>query len=252
MIRSLNLVAYQAWTDQRSFWRNPEYAFFTFSLPLAILLVIGTTKTWQPIAGTHVSSVALFVAGILAFGVVVAAYGNLAAKIAILRGDGVLKRIRTTPLQPLVYLFGQLASTLITTFLVAVATIVLGQLVFGAEPIAGRTPVLILGICLGIVCFAALALAISTAIRSPDSAGPITNATYLPIAIVSGLFDPALALPHWLSRIVDLFPIQPLAAILDAAYDPATHHFPVSDLGILAAWTAIGVIIALRFFRWQP
>ena len=111
---------------------------------------------------------------------------------------------------------------------------------------------LILGVCLGIVCFAALALAVSTAIRSPDAAGPITNATYLPIAIVSGLFDPALALPSWLSRIIDLFPIQPLAANLDAAYDPAIRHFPFSDLGVLAVWTVIGVVIALRFFRWQP
>lgn len=252
MIRVLNLVGYQAWIEQRSFWRNPEYAFFTFALPLAILLVIGATKTWQPIPGTHVSSVALFVPGILAFGVVVAAYGNLAAKIAILRGDGVLKRIRTTPLQPAVYLTGQLTSTLATTFLVAVATIVLGQLVFGAEPLAGRTPMLIFGLCLGIICFAALALAVSTAIRNPDVAGPITNATYLPIAIISGLFDPALALPSWLSRIVGLFPVRPLASVLDAAYDPAIHHFPLSALGILAGWTAIGVIIALRFFRWQP
>jgi ABC-2 type transport system permease protein len=250
-MRKPRLVAYQAWIDQRSFWRNPEYAFFTFALPLAILVVIGATKSWSPIPGTRISSVALFVPGILAFGVVVAAYGNLAARIAILRGDGVLKRIRTTPLQPSIYLAGELASTLATTLLVALATILLGDLIFGTAPLPSRTLLLCLGLCLGIVCFAALALAVSTAIRSPDVAGPITNATYLPIAIISGLFDPSLSLPGWLSRIVGWFPIRPLAVALDAAYDPAMHQFPATDLVILAAWTAVGVIIALRFFRWQ-
>jgi ABC-2 type transport system permease protein len=250
-MRTSRLVAYQVWSEQRSFWRNPEYAFFTFALPIAILVAIGATKSWSPIPGTNLSSVALFVPGILAFGVVVAAYGNLAARIAILRGDGVLKRIRTTPLRPTIYLAGELTSTLTTTLLVAVVTILLGDIIFGAAPLPGRVPLLCLGLCVGIVCFAALALAVSTAIRSPDVAGPITNATYLPVAIISGLFDPALSLPAWLSRIVGWLPVRPLAVALDAAYDPAMHQFPGTDLLILAAWTAVGVIIALRYFRWQ-
>lgn len=250
-MRTLHLAAYQTWIDQRSFWRNPEYAIFTFALPIGILVAIGATKSWSPIPGTDVSSVALFVPGILAFGVVVAAYGNLAARIAILRGDGVLKRIRTTPLRPGVYLAGELGSTLTTTLLVAFATIILGDAIFSAAPLLSRIPLLCLGLCVGIVCFAALGLALSTTIRSPDVAGPITNATYLPIAIISGLFDPSLSLPGWLSRVVGWFPLEPLAAVLDAAYDPAMHGFPAADLVILAAWTAGGVAIALRFFHWQ-
>jgi ABC-2 type transport system permease protein len=250
-MRQISLAAYQAWIEQRSFWRNPEYAFFTFALPIAILIAIGATKSWSPIPGTTISSVALFVPGILAFGVVVAAYGNLAQRIAILRGDGVLKRIRTTPLRPGVYLAGELGSTLVTTLLVALATIILGDVAFGAAPISGRTPLLCLGLCVGIVCFSALGLAVSTGIRSPDTAGPITNATYLPIAIISGLFDPQLSLPAWLSTIVGWFPLRPLAVVLDSAYDPVMRQFPATDLLIMAAWTAASVIIALRFFRWQ-
>ena len=38
----------------------------------------------------------IFVPSIIAFGVIVAAYVNLGAKLATLRHDGVLKRIRTT------------------------------------------------------------------------------------------------------------------------------------------------------------
>ena len=76
----------------------------------------------------------LFVPGILAFGIIVAAYGTLAATIAMLRADGVLKRIRATPLPPGMYLAGQLTSVLVTSLVVGITTIVLGRLVFGIAP----------------------------------------------------------------------------------------------------------------------
>jgi ABC-2 type transport system permease protein len=251
-MREIRLAGFQTWLEQRSFWRNPEYVVFTFTLPMALLLVIGATKTWRPIQGTHTSSVALFVGSILAFSVVVAAYGNLAARMAIARSEGVLKRIRTTPLRPVTYLAAQLASTLVVTLMAGATTIILGLAVYGAAPRPGGEPLLILGLVVGITCFASLGLALSTVIRSSDVAGPISNATYLPIAIVSGVFDPSMKLPGWLSRVVGLFPVKPLTNVLEDAYNPTAHHFPAGDLGILAIWTVAGVLIAVRWFRWQP
>jgi hypothetical protein len=52
----------------------------------------------------------------------------------VLRSDGVLKRVAATPLPPAAYLTSQLASTFITTALIAVATVALGGLAFGTVP----------------------------------------------------------------------------------------------------------------------
>lgn len=41
--RHIRLGARQALHEQRSFWRSAEYALFTFALPLALLLLIGST-----------------------------------------------------------------------------------------------------------------------------------------------------------------------------------------------------------------
>lgn len=251
-MREVRLASYQTWLEQRSFWRNPEYVVFTFALPPALLIVVGSTKTWQPIPGTHVSSIALFVPSVLAFGVAVAAYGNLATRIAILRSDGVLKRIRTTPLRPATYLAAQLMSTLATTLLVAVSTMVLGLAAYGVAPSASGGLLLILGLLIGITCFASLGLALSTVIRNADVASPIVNVTYLPVAIVSGVFDPSMTLPGWLSGIVGLLPVKPLANILEDTYSPVAHPFPAGDLAVLACWAVAGVLVALRWFRWQP
>lgn len=252
MMSELRLAGYQTWLEQRSFWRNAEYVVFTFALPPLLLMIIGSTKHWDPISGTHVSQIALFIPSILAFGVAVAAFSNLATRIAILRSDGVLKRIRTTPLRPATYLMAQLMSTVVTTLLVAVSTMLLGLVLYGVTPQAGETLLLILGLLVGVTCFASLGLALSTVIRNADVASPIVNVIYLPIAIVSGVFDPTMTLPGWLSRFVEFLPIKPLAVILEDTYAPAAHPFPGTDLIVLAAWSVAGIAIALRWFRWQP
>ena len=94
MTRTLRLAARQAVLEQRSFWRSAEYALFTFAFPLMILLLIGAANVGSHLPGTHIKNTTVFVPGILAFSVIVAAYVNLGSKVAVLRHDGVLKRIR--------------------------------------------------------------------------------------------------------------------------------------------------------------
>ena len=190
------VVLRQTRLEQRAFWRNPETAFFTFALPIGLLLIFGATSAHDAVPGRpDLDGLTLFVPGILAFGIIVAAYGSLAATIAILRSEGVLKRIRATPLTPASYLAGHLTSVLATSFLIAVTTIVLGRIAFDVAPRTAAVVSLPLTLVLGITCFAALGLAISTVIPNGTASGAITNGTYIPIALVSGTFSTGLAAP---------------------------------------------------------
>jgi ABC-2 type transport system permease protein len=106
------------------------------------------------------------------------------------------------------------------------------------------------GLILGIVCFATLGLAISSVITSAESAGPIAYASFLPIAIISGVFDPTFSgLPQWLSRVVAAFPVKALAQLMQGAY--TARPFPTWDLANLALWTAAGVGFVAWRFRWN-
>jgi len=192
----------------------------------------------------------IFVPSIIAFGVIVAAYVNLGSKLATLRHDGVLKRIRTTPLSSTAYLSGVLGSTAATTLAITACIVAIGALAFGAVPRAGGVPELAGGLVLGVLCFGALGLALSSVARSAESASPIANASYLPLAIMSGIFDPTFSVPHWLSAAVALFPVRALAQILQQGYTPVVHA-PVSDLFVLLAWTAAGCAFAAWRFRWH-
>ncbi|MEY2454222.1 MAG: type transport system permease protein [Acidimicrobiaceae bacterium] len=247
------LLWHQLGLEQRAFWRNPETAFFTFALPVGLLVIFGFTSANDKIPGRpELKALTLFVPGILAFGIIVAAYGSLAATIAMLRADGVLKRIRATPLAPGMYLAGQLTSVLVTSVVVGVTTIVLGRLAFGIAPRSGGVPALLGCLALGVVCFAALGVAVSALIPRADAAGAITNGTYLPLALVSGTFSSGLTLPTWMDHIVSAFPIKALVDGLRAGYDPASHGPSVGSVLVLVAWTMIGIVLARRYFRWEP
>ena len=75
------------------------------------------------------------------------------AKLATLRHDGVLKRIRTTPLPAGAYLSGVLGSTAATTLAITACTAVIGWLAFGAAPRAAGLAEIAGGLALGVVCF---------------------------------------------------------------------------------------------------
>lgn len=242
MTTNAGLVAHQIRLEQLAFWRNPQSAFFTFALPLALLLGLGASSGDEP---------KLLVPGILAFGVVGASYSNLAANVTSLRTDGVLKRIRATPLPAHLYLGSLIGSVLISAILIAGAVLAAGHLAFDVTPTPDRLPGLILTFALGLICFAALGLAVSAVIPSGDAAVPVTNGTFLPVALLSGVFDPSQALPHWLSTVMSWLPVRPLVHALRAGFDPTAGPVQTRDLGVLAAWALIGAALAYKTFRWQ-
>jgi ABC-2 type transport system permease protein len=229
--------------EQRGFWRNPQAALFTFALPLGLLLVLGATSGDEP---------AQLVPGVLAFGIIASAYANLAATVATMRAEGVLKRIRATPLPAGLYLAAQVGSALATTTLIAVATLVTARVSFGVQPRSNAVPELLLAFGIGVVCFAALGLAVTRIIPSADAAAPVTVATYPPLVLVSEIFDPTQNLPHWLETAVAWLPIKALADALRAGFDPTAAGLQIFDAFVLAAWAIIGVAVAAKTFRWQP
>jgi len=248
--RTVGLAFRQALLEQRSFWRSAEYALFTFALPLALLLLIGSTTAAGHLPGTHVAGQMIFVPSMIAFGVIVAAYVNLGSKLATLRHDGVLKRIRTTPLPAGAYLSGVLGSTAATTLAITASIMALGALVFGAVPRADGLPELAAGLLLGVACFGALGLALGSVAGSAESAAPVANASYLPLAIMSGIFDPTFPVPHWLSAAIGFFPVRALAQVLGQAYTPA-QHAPLTDWLVLLAWAGFGAAVTAWRFRWH-
>jgi ABC-type multidrug transport system permease subunit len=69
---------------------------------------------------------------------------------------------------------------------------------------------------------------------------------------ISGVFIPNVNLPGWLRHVGEVFPVQHLADGLHHAYDPAATGAGTvwTDIGVLALWAGIGLVVALRRFSW--
>src|SRR5687768_9259288 len=87
--------------ERRMFWRSPSAAFFNFLLPLIFLGLGGAVFS---------SNRDVIVPGIAGMSVMATTFTALAYNMTFLREQGVLKRVRGTPLPTGAYLSGLLAS----------------------------------------------------------------------------------------------------------------------------------------------
>jgi ABC-2 type transport system permease protein len=236
--------------ELKLYWRSRELAFFTFALPIVFFVLLGSVYGDDEIDGIDGS--AYLLAGILGYGVSATAFAGLAILTVIRREDGVLKRLRGTPLPPWAYLVAVIASTLLVYAVEAVCLIVLGRLLFDV-PFPDRWLSLVLTLLLGGLVFAALGLGLTGAIRSAEGSSAVVNAIYLPMAFISGSFFSATAFPPVVEAIAD---VLPLTYFIELTRDVLLKNEHIWSNGtavaVLAAWGVVGALAALRWFRWEP
>jgi len=245
-VNGARLALRQVIYENRAFWRNPAAAFFTFAFPL-IFLVIFTT-----IFGREAAR--FFTAGIITLSIVSATFTNIAMSVTLAREEGILKRIRGTPLPPLAYLVGRMLHAVAIGLILAVIVMAYGALAQGVDVPWEGLPVLVLSLIVGSAALCALGLAVSSLVPNADAAPAVVNAAVLPLYFISNVFTPADQLPDWLDAVSKVFPIRHLADAVASVYSAAPSAPPVPwvELGVVAAWGIGAALFALRFFRWEP
>lgn len=254
-VPGLRLALRQVAYTNRAFWRNPASAFFTFAFPLMFLVVFTGLfgDDTVPVSGRTVRTSTFYVAAIVAFSVITATYTNLAISVAIARDEGVLKRIRGTPLPTWAYLFGRVAHAVLIGLLLVAITVAFGAVAYGAAPPTRTLPAYLLTVALGAASFSALGLAVTAAIPNADAAPAIVNASILPLLFLSDVFIPIRDAGAWFVRVAKVFPVYHFAqAIQAASFSPTGSGFRPGDLAVVAAWGLAGALAAARWFRWEP
>lgn len=256
MTRTPRLLAHQFRADFLCFRRNRQSVFFTLLMPVLFLVVFGSIfrNATVDVPGGTMKESAYYVPAIIAYGLIAAAFGNLAVVVVRNRESGIYKRRRATPLPASAIIGGRALVAILTALAITVVLLLIGWAAYGAT-IPGRTaPAFILDIIVGAVAFCGLGFAAASLIGNVDAAQPAVLVTMLPLSFISGVFIAASELPAWLADIGKAFPVQPLAAALLAAYNPhATGSgLRLGDLAALAAWGAAGLIFASLRFQWLP
>ena len=252
--RDLGLMLWQVRYEQRAYWRNRIRGVFTFVFPVMFLVIFGSLNS-----NAHLNSLGgisydtFFVPGILAYGVIAATYVNMAISTAILRDEGVLKRMQGTPLPRWAYIGARIGSTVVIVLAMTATTLLIGALAYGVHIRTSTLPGLIATLVLGTAAFTTLGIGITRFIPNADAAPVVVNLTVLPLTFISSIWFPSTTMPKALVDIAKVFPIRPLADALEYAFNPHTAGvgFKGADLESLAIWTAVGVYLMIRFLR-QP
>jgi len=244
-----SLFGHQLRCEQLIFWRSREAAVFVFLFPLLLFLLLGTVYdgTYH---GHELSE--YLVGGLLGYGTANTAFGGLAITLVLRREQGVLKRVRSTPLPPAVYLTAAIASILAVFALQAILIVAMGRLVFDAA-LPSRPFSLAVALVVGGLAFAALGTGVAALIRSAEGSSAVVNVIILPMTFLSGGFGPTRDYPRILQAIAAVLPLKHL---IDAVQGIYLDGEPVWDQGwallIVFTWGLVGVSIAVRKFRWEP
>jgi ABC-2 type transport system permease protein len=249
----LGLTAWQLVYEQRAFWRNRARAFFAFLFPIIFLVIFCAIFQNQVIVlgrGRSITYVTFFVPGILAYGVIATTYINMAIGTAVLRDEGVLKRMAGTPLPGWAYVAARLASTGLITVAMTVLTLGIGHFVYNANVRTATLPGLLVTLVLGGAAFTALGVGVVRYIQDAEAAPAVVNITILPLTFISGIWF-HFKLSPTLTDIAKVFPVRALAHGLQYAFNPFTKGggFEGSDLLTLTIWLVVGIALMLRFLR---
>ena len=189
-----------------------------------------------------------------AFAVINVCYMSVITSTTLARDEGILKRIRSTPLPPWVYMAGRLGAAGLVALLSAVVVIAVGDAVYDFEIVWAAVPAALVILALGMFCFCALGLAVTVLVPRADAAFAVAWGTILPLCFISDVFEPIDHAPGWLNVIAAIFPVRPFAESLEAAFNPVAGStaLPWAHLGVLAAWGFGATAFALVAFRWEP
>jgi ABC-2 type transport system permease protein len=245
----VRLFLHELRAEQTLYWRSREAAFFTFLFPILLYVLVSAFYTGK-IDGHPAGRVLL--AGLLGYGAATTTFAGIAIFLVIRRENGVLKRLRATPLPPAVYIAALLASTLIVFALEAVAMVLLARFAYNVG-IPGPIGSLVLALLLGAAAFTALGIALTAAIRSAEGASALVNIIVLPMAFLSGSFGPTSHYPDVLRAIADVLPLTYLIRLVRGA---VVFGEPIwarpGAVAVVAVWGLAGLLLAVWAFRWEP
>lgn len=237
------------------FLRVPVALFFTVILPIVMLVLfnalfgddtVSTDDGEWPIRQ-------FYTGGLAAYTAVSATYSNLGNMVPIRRDEGILKRWRSTPLPTWAYLAGLILSSIVIAVVSVALMLTMGVVFYDLAIDWVKMPAAAVTLLVGVASFAALGMALVSVITTASSSAAMVNATILPLAFISDVFI-ATDDEGFLHSVASVFPLKPFVNAFQDCFNPFVDGsgFSPGRLAFVAVWGAVGLVIAIKRFSWEP
>jgi ABC-2 type transport system permease protein len=252
-LRDIKLVGRQVRYEQLSFWLNPIGAIFTVGFSVVFLILLGASagNSRTGFYG-NIRLVQYYVPGFAAYGVMAACFNILAITLVNRREMGLLKRLRLSPLPTWALLSAIVLSSMVVAAVEVLLLLAVGRLGFNVH-FPDNVAAFVVAIAVGMLCFSALGVAMSTLVPNQDAAGPIVSIIFFVLLFLSGLWFP-IKPGSGLAQASAYFPMRRFILAVFAPFDTQKGASPWAwhDLLVVAIWGVVGAFVAVRRWRWSP
>lgn len=235
------------WVEIKVFLREPMGAIGTVFIPVVLFIVLSRFVGRESSAPGFVTiDLPIFIVIFMAIGAVL----SLTTIIAIYREGGILKRLKATPLSPLVILSTHVVVKLVLTSVTLTLMAVAGRRFYAGSPPPAPVSFFV-GVVFVSLSLLSIGFVLASVIRTARFAQPVGSILLYALLTVSGLFFPIEFLPDFWRSLSLASPITHGVDLLRGLWTGAgwAAHW-VAVLALLANM-AICSAISKRVFRWE-
>jgi ABC-2 type transport system permease protein len=236
------------WLEIKIFLREPMGAIGSVLVPVALFVILGR------VTGRPQSRVAIFAGGDLpVFVVMLLAIGavlSLMTIIAVYREGGILKRLKATPLSPLVILGAQVVAKLVLTSVTLGLLVLAGRKFYSGPPPPAPLSFL-LGLLLVVMALLSLGFVLASLIRTARFAQPLGSIILYTLLSFSGLFFPLEKLPESWQLVAQASPLTHGVGLLRALWAGDSWSSQWVAVVVLVVFMVACTTLSRRVFRWE-
>lgn len=231
--------------------RNRVTLFWGFAFPMGLMLLYGAI--WGKDSTGSLSVMSYLMTGIVVLNIMSSGFMGDSSWLTRLREQGILLRVHATPLPSALMIAAYMLVRLTIILLQSVLIIAVAVAVYSAPVVwAGIIPAALFAL-LGAAVFVLLGQAIASLAPTSGAAAAVAQVIYFPLMFISNLFLPLESLPDWLQQVAHWSPAYLLVDLVRPQLVPIPAQQPVwLNLSLLLIYGALGIMIAARFFRWEP
>ncbi len=170
--------------------------------------------------------------------------------MATYRENGILRRLRTTPVSPLVVLAAQVIVVFTMTCLGMLLLIAAGKLVYHVR-FEGNAFSMLAGFVLSSLSFFGIGFILAGTMPTARTAQVVAMVLLYPMLFLSGAFFSVELLPAAVQKVSAFMPLTYVVNLLRGLWigEPWGDH--LLDVGVLAGMLLLGIIVSVKTFRWE-
>lgn len=247
----MKILLKMTWMETKLFFREPIGAFFTLGFPLMLLFVFGAIFGNEPSQFFNgYGSVDVSVPAYTAMIIATTGLTGLSITLSAYREVGVLRRLQTTPVQPLWILFAQVIVLFVMTVLGMIILVMAGRLIYHLR-FDGNVLSVLAGFTLCSFSFFAIGFVLAGLMPTARTAQIVSMALLYPMLFLGGAGYPLELLPESIHRINRFLPLTYVVKLLRGLWVGDSWSQHLTEALVLAGILVVGVLVSVKTFRWE-